>query len=257
MNFALFQGVEKWDSRVQWLNKCVRCTSDILGRCLRHSFRIPSSPQAFLNFNEFANLCMSHGLTFTNGVAYMDASRAWTVVSICRSWFSSHRSWDVNWFSRQSAITLAFSFRWYVILRGPGTAVGTFGPSLFISDFIAGHRAWGVTSQFPMFVSPHSNGLLQVIRLMIFATQLSAILNAESQVTCHGFLNLHWCFSKLSIQGISLLKSESVIFLVDSLYTECIEAVKSRDALFSSSSELISILGEIIIIIICEVGLSP
>jgi hypothetical protein len=56
------KGFGKWDSRRQWLNKCVRCTNGLLGRCLRHSFGIPWSPQTFLNFNEFAKLCMSHGL---------------------------------------------------------------------------------------------------------------------------------------------------------------------------------------------------
>ena len=44
---------------------------------------------------------------------------------------------------------------------------------------------------------------------------------------------------------MSLSRSESVILLVDSLYAEAIEAVKSRAALSASSSELIWILGEI------------
>jgi hypothetical protein len=37
------------------INKCVRCISGLLGRCRRHSFGISSSPQAFLNVNDFAN----------------------------------------------------------------------------------------------------------------------------------------------------------------------------------------------------------
>jgi hypothetical protein len=44
---------------------------------------------------------------------------------------------------------------------------------------------------------------------------------------------------------MSLLKSESVILLVDSLYAEATETVKSRVALLASSSELIWILGDI------------
>jgi hypothetical protein len=113
--FASFQAFRKWDSRRQWLNKCVRCTSCFLGRCLRHSLEIPSSPQAFLNFN----VCMSHDLTFPHRVSSADASRAWTLVSIYCSWFLSHRSWDLNWFSKQSTVVLAFWFRCYVIPKGP------------------------------------------------------------------------------------------------------------------------------------------
>jgi hypothetical protein len=80
---------------------------------------------------------------------------------------------------------------------------------------------------------------------MVLATQLSAVLHAGSRVTFQSFLNLRLCFSKLSRQGIYLLRSESVILLVDSLYAEAIEAVKSRAALSASSSEFIWILGEI------------
>jgi hypothetical protein len=58
ITFSSFQGFETWDSRRQWLNICVRRTSCLLGRCLRHSFRIPPSPQSFLNFYEFTSLYM-------------------------------------------------------------------------------------------------------------------------------------------------------------------------------------------------------
>jgi hypothetical protein len=94
---------------------------------------------------------MSQGLTFPNRVSSTDASRAWTLGSTCHSQFLSHRSWDVSWFSKQSAITLAFSFRWYLIPKGPWTVVGVFGPYLFICDFIISNKAWSGTSQFPTF----------------------------------------------------------------------------------------------------------
>jgi hypothetical protein len=80
---------------------------------------------------------------------------------------------------------------------------------------------------------------------MVMATQLSAVLYAGSRVTCHIFLNLRLCFSKLSRPGTSLLKSESVILLLESLYAEAIGAVPSRAALSASFAELIWILGEI------------
>jgi hypothetical protein len=107
--------------------------------------------QAYLNFSNFVNVCISQDLTFPKKASSTDASRVWTLVFTCRSWFLSDKWWDVNWVSKQSAITLAFSFGLYVVLKGPWIAVGVFGSSLFISDFAIGHWAWGVTSHFPNF----------------------------------------------------------------------------------------------------------
>jgi hypothetical protein len=150
----------------------------------------------------------------------------------------------MNWFSKQSTIALAFSLGWYVIPKGPWTSAGTFGPSLFISDFATCHVAWGVTSQFPTFfptLNCHSMGH----HLMVLATQLPTVLHAGSQVTCHSFFNLCLCFNRLFRPGRLLFTSESVILLVNSLYAEAIEAAKSRITLSVSYPELIWILGEI------------
>jgi hypothetical protein len=73
----------------------------------------------------------------------MTSSRAWTLASTRRSWFSSHKSWCVNWFSKQSAIALAFSNGWNFRPEGQWIAVGAFGPSLFMRDFGMSHIAWG------------------------------------------------------------------------------------------------------------------
>jgi hypothetical protein len=62
--FASFQDFGKWASRWQWLNTCVKWTKGRLGRCLRHSFGMPSIPQAFLSFKEFINFFKSHVLSF-------------------------------------------------------------------------------------------------------------------------------------------------------------------------------------------------
>jgi hypothetical protein len=102
-----------------------------------------------------------------------------------------------------------------------------------------------MTSHFPNFISHLSSAFLGVILLMVFVTQLSSVLHAGSRVICHCFHNLRLCFSRLSGQGRTLLKSESVIWFVDNLYAEAIEAVKSRTALSASSPDLIWILGEI------------
>jgi hypothetical protein len=37
MIFVSFQGAGKWLSRKQWLNKCVKCTRGLLGKCRRRS----------------------------------------------------------------------------------------------------------------------------------------------------------------------------------------------------------------------------
>jgi hypothetical protein len=62
---------------------------------------------------------------------------------------------------------------------------------------------------------------------------------------CHSFLNLRSRFSRLCRPGRSLLRSDSVILLVDSLYAEAIEAVNSWATLSPPSPELISIVGAI------------
>jgi hypothetical protein len=67
INFASFRGYGKWNSRRQWLNEWVRCTSGLLGRCLKHSFGIPPGSQAFPNFNEFVNHICHNVLFFPTG----------------------------------------------------------------------------------------------------------------------------------------------------------------------------------------------
>jgi hypothetical protein len=66
MTFASFQDFRKWDNRRQWLSKCVKCTNGLLRRCLRHSFRMPSIPEAFLNFKELIT-SVSHTNLFSRG----------------------------------------------------------------------------------------------------------------------------------------------------------------------------------------------
>jgi hypothetical protein len=50
-----------------------------------------------------------------------------------------------------------------------------------------------VTSQFPILVSHRSSVFLRVILLMVFVTQLTADLQARSQVSCHNFFSLCLC----------------------------------------------------------------
>jgi hypothetical protein len=162
------------------------------------------------------------------------ARRAWTLISTHRSRVSSHRSWDANCFSKPSAVTLAFSFGWCYSWRSMNG--GWCHSSIPVQKhFTVGHRAWGVTSQFPTFVSNRSSAFVQVIRLMVLVTQLTAVLHAVSWVTCHILLNLRLCFSRFSRPGRFLCGSESVTLLVDNLYAKAKEALKSPAALSASS----------------------
>jgi hypothetical protein len=62
--------------------------------------------------------------------------------------------------------------------------------------------------------------------------------HAGSRVTCHSFLNLRLCFSRHFRPSSFLLNSENVILLVDILYSEATEAVKSRAAFSASSPQV-------------------
>jgi hypothetical protein len=123
--------------------------------------------------------------------------------------------------------------------KGPWIVAGDFGPFLSSRDFAVGHIAWGVTSVLPIFVSHRSITYLRVIRLTDFVTQLTTVLRAAFIVTCHKFLSFHLCFNSRSRPGRSLFISERVTLLVDNLYAEATEVVKSRTALSASTPVLI------------------
>jgi hypothetical protein len=143
----------------------------------------------FLNFKELISFGKSRGFILSEGLLCTASSRAWTLAPTRRSWFPSHRSWCVNWFSKQSAIALAFSDGWNSRSEEPWMAVGELGPFLFGRDFAVGQLAWGVTSVLLIFVFHRSSALLRVIRWTNFVTQWTAALHAGSLVSCHNFLN--------------------------------------------------------------------
>jgi hypothetical protein len=190
-----------WNSQKQWLCKCVYSSNCLLGKWPSHSFEMPSIPRDFLNFRELISFCKSHDLILAGGGLFTASSRARTLASSCHSWFSSHKSWCVNWFSKKSAIALAFSDEWKLRPEGPWIAVGVLGPCPFRRDFAMGQIAWDVTSTLPIFVSHCSIAFLRVILLTDFVTQLTVVLHAGSLVSCHNFLN------------VSLFMSESVTLL--------------------------------------------
>jgi hypothetical protein len=103
--FYSFQNLGKWESRMQWLNKFVRCTSGLLGSCLRHSFGIPRIPYAFRSLLISVNHLV---LSFQGGLMSTASRRSWTLISTCRLWFSSHKSCGVNCFPKQSVVAFVF-----------------------------------------------------------------------------------------------------------------------------------------------------
>jgi hypothetical protein len=81
--------------------------------------------------------------------------------------------------------------------------------------------------------------------LIAFVTQLTAVLHPGSLVSCHNFLILCLLFNGRSRPGRWLFNPDKVILLVDSLYAEATEAVKSRATLSASNPDFISVLGDI------------
>jgi hypothetical protein len=77
--------------------------------------------------------------------------------------------------------------------------------------------------------------LLRVIHLLVFVTQLTAVIYAGSLISCHNFLCLGLCFNSRFTSGRFLLISESVTLVVASLYAEATENIVSRAALSAST----------------------
>jgi hypothetical protein len=236
ITFASFQDVGKCDRRMQWLNRWVKWTSGLLGRCLRHSFGMPSIPQAVFNFKELSKFCKSQG----HKVSHKNAFRwSLTVLSTLRSWFSSHRSCGVNRFSKQSAIALALSTGWYCrpirpwmgswfipVCEEPRNRPYCLRCQLGVCKFRF--------SPFKCLFSDYASD---------FETQLTACLHLGSLVSCtnSSSFSYTWTAGLGQVDRCLIL----TILLVDSLYAEAIEAVKERAALSTSAPELISILGDI------------
>jgi hypothetical protein len=65
MTSASFHSAGKWPSPQQRLNKCIKCTRDLVGWCKRCLFGMPSKPQAFPNFKDCISFEMSQGQKLT------------------------------------------------------------------------------------------------------------------------------------------------------------------------------------------------
>jgi hypothetical protein len=72
--------------------------------------------------------------------------------------------------------------------------------------------------------------ILQILRV----TQFTAVLHPGSLVACHNFLSILLCFNKQSRPGILYFLSKIVVFPVNILYAEAVEAAKARVALSAS-----------------------
>jgi hypothetical protein len=165
-------------------------------RCFRHSFGMPSIPQAFLSFSDCIHFTKSHGLGFR-------CLQLRAELGLCCSLLSSHKSYGVNCFSRQSAIALALSEGWYFRPKGQWMAVGALGPTLFMRDFALDRTAWGVTSALAILVSHRWSTLLRVLRLIAFDILFTCLFTFWATVSCHRFLSPFLCFCILSEPGWS------------------------------------------------------
>lgn len=128
--------------------------------------------------------------------------------------------------------------------KGPWITDDAFGLPILWGIFAIGHIAWGMTSQSGNFVSDFSSALFWTILLILWVTQLAAVLHVGSMVSCHNFLSFLLCFNKRTRPGISYLRSKIVDFLVDSLYVKAKDVAKSHVVLSASSEERIWIFGE-------------
>jgi hypothetical protein len=201
--FASFQDFGKWGSWKQWLNKCVRYASGLLGRCLSHSFGIPWSPPSFLNMNKLSIYVHHKVLLFPSGCRLqIRAELGFYSPPVAHDFrHRSHEMWtgflnnpQWRWLSHPSDMLFLKDHEQRLVPL----------VHLFICDIAIGHRTWGVISQFATFLFHLSSAFLRLIRLMVLVTQCTAILHAGSQVTCHRFLNLRLRFSRLSTPGRSL-----------------------------------------------------
>jgi hypothetical protein len=103
-----------------------------------------------------------------------------------------------------------------------------------------------MTSQFPILLFHHSVAFLCTIFLMVFMIYLATVLHS---VWILGFVpqvsQPFFCFSKWSILGGWLSRSGSLSLLIDNLYAEAMDSVKSCTTLSASSHQLICIVWEI------------
>jgi hypothetical protein len=147
---------------------------------------MPSILQAFLNFKEFINFCKSHGSILSEGFLFIDSSRAWTLASTRRLWFSSQRSWSVNWFSKQSAITLAVSNRRNLNHQSSISSWCPWSIPLY-NGFRIGPYSLRCDIRVTSFLFPPFK-CLSTGHSSVCATQLTADLHAVSLISCTIFL---------------------------------------------------------------------
>jgi hypothetical protein len=107
-----------------------------------------------------------------------------------------------------------------------------------------GHIAWGLTSVFANIVSHRSSAFFRVMRVIAFETQFTAVLHPGSLVSCHTSSSSSYILTA-DLDQVDRCLILIVILLVDSLYAEATEAVKSRAALSASTPDFIYILGDI------------
>jgi len=146
----------------------------------------------------FTNSCKSHDLIFSEGVVSSFSSRAWTLASNRLSLCSSHSSWGVNRFFKESIGWCA----WFIPIQEGSHNV----PECLRHDLAVTY------SNFPSFKC-----LIVGYSVNCLGDPITAILHAWSLVSRHNFLSLCLSCRRRSSSGSSLFISERVILLVNSL----------------------------------------
>jgi len=142
-------------------------------------------------------------------------SRTRTLTTTHHSWSLSYKLWGVNCVSKQLAVVLAFSHRWYESPKGLWITVGNFGLSHFIRDFYNRSDSLRFNSTvayscLPSFkclpLSHSSNG---------FSDQFNLCFTHWILVSCHNFPSFHICRYKWSKTGRYIFRSKRVSLLGD------------------------------------------
>jgi hypothetical protein len=128
--------------------------------------------------------------------------------------------------------------------KGPRIIDDSFGPPFLARDLAISHIVWGVTSQFANFVF-YLWVLFSGPIIWYFEWPSLLPFACRFLVSCHNFMSYFFSFNNRSRPDISCYRSNIAVFLVDCLYAEAIETVKSRAFLSSSLEEWIWIFGTV------------
>jgi hypothetical protein len=178
------------------------------------------------------------------GLLSTASSRAWTLASTRYSCVSSHKLCGINLFLKQSATELASSSGRYFRPEEQRITVCALGLPLLMREFAMCYILWEATSQL-LPTSTIEGPLPEAFLWLISWHSKLPHYEHDPSFPASIFVASALMINRRSRPEWSFFMNESVIFVVDNLYSNVLFAVRSRAALSASNSELISILGDI------------